>query len=163
MTLWTALPGQRGVFSPTVVVKTVGLDVACETPGLAERGLLDWVIVKTFLSVPFSADMSALISLRKRAQGEKPLAGAKIVGCTHITAQTAVSSCVFGVSGLGQTHFTPGKGSFLNFPVLGNWTRHLHYCENILERLCCPRENEKVWILLGFSAVSVNDHAATFI
>uniref|UniRef100_A0A4W5M1H0 Adenosylhomocysteinase-like 1 n=1 Tax=Hucho hucho TaxID=62062 RepID=A0A4W5M1H0_9TELE len=35
-------------------------------------------------------DMSALISLRKRAQGEKPLAGAKIVGCTHITAQTAV-------------------------------------------------------------------------
>lgn len=34
--------------------------------------------------------MSALISLRKRAQGEKPLAGAKIVGCTHITAQTAV-------------------------------------------------------------------------
>lgn len=38
-----------------------------------------------------STDMSALISLRKRAQGEKPLAGAKIVGCTHITAQTAVS------------------------------------------------------------------------
>ncbi|CAG07497.1 unnamed protein product, partial [Tetraodon nigroviridis] len=35
-------------------------------------------------------DMSALISLRKRAQGEKPLAGANIVGCTHITAQTAV-------------------------------------------------------------------------
>ncbi|KPP68583.1 hypothetical protein Z043_112721, partial [Scleropages formosus] len=35
-------------------------------------------------------DMSALISLRKRAQGEKPLAGSKIVGCTHITAQTAV-------------------------------------------------------------------------
>ncbi|KFW09868.1 Putative adenosylhomocysteinase 2, partial [Eurypyga helias] len=41
-------------------------------------------------------DMSALISLRKRAQGEKPLAGAKIVGCTHITAQTAVSlGCLF--------------------------------------------------------------------
>ncbi|OXB67222.1 UNVERIFIED_CONTAM: hypothetical protein H355_010939 [Colinus virginianus] len=38
----------------------------------------------------YSSDMSALISLRKRAQGEKPLAGAKIVGCTHITAQTAV-------------------------------------------------------------------------
>lgn len=37
------------------------------------------------------SDMSALISLRKRAQSEKPLAGAKIVGCTHITAQTAVS------------------------------------------------------------------------
>lgn len=38
----------------------------------------------------FFSDMSALISLRKRAQSEKPLAGAKIVGCTHITAQTAV-------------------------------------------------------------------------
>ncbi|KAL4658654.1 adenosylhomocysteinase 2 isoform X1 [Arapaima gigas] len=35
-------------------------------------------------------EMSALISLRKRAQGERPLSGAKIVGCTHITAQTAV-------------------------------------------------------------------------
>lgn len=42
-----------------------------------------------FYVVLFS-DMSALISLRKRAQSEKPLAGAKIVGCTHITAQTAV-------------------------------------------------------------------------
>lgn len=40
--------------------------------------------------VAFFSDMSALISLRKRAQSEKPLAGAKIVGCTHITAQTAV-------------------------------------------------------------------------
>lgn len=35
-------------------------------------------------------EMTALISLRKRAQGEKPLAGAKIVGCTHITAQIGV-------------------------------------------------------------------------
>ncbi|KAA8591146.1 hypothetical protein FQN60_002089 [Etheostoma spectabile] len=41
-------------------------------------------------SICFPPDMSALISLRKRAQGEKPLSGAKIVGCTHITAQTAV-------------------------------------------------------------------------
>ncbi|XP_055049313.2 adenosylhomocysteinase like 2a isoform X2 [Misgurnus anguillicaudatus] len=35
-------------------------------------------------------DMTALIALRKAAHGEKPLAGAKIVGCTHVTAQTAV-------------------------------------------------------------------------
>ncbi|XP_023657417.1 S-adenosylhomocysteine hydrolase-like protein 1 isoform X2 [Paramormyrops kingsleyae] len=35
-------------------------------------------------------EMPALTALRKRAQGEKPLAGAKVVGCTHITAQTAV-------------------------------------------------------------------------
>ncbi|MEE6528731.1 hypothetical protein FKM82_017235, partial [Ascaphus truei] len=39
-------------------------------------------------------DMTALISLRKRAHGEKPLSGAKIVGCTHITAQTGVSVAV---------------------------------------------------------------------
>ena len=36
--------------------------------------------------------MPALMVLRKRAGGEKPLAGAKVLGCTHITAQTAVSS-----------------------------------------------------------------------
>ncbi|KAF7661051.1 hypothetical protein LDENG_00269070 [Lucifuga dentata] len=35
-------------------------------------------------------EMEALMVLRKRAEGEKPLAGAKVVGCTHITAQTAV-------------------------------------------------------------------------
>ncbi|XP_062276189.1 S-adenosylhomocysteine hydrolase-like protein 1 isoform X1 [Scomber scombrus] len=35
-------------------------------------------------------EMPALMVLRKRAGGEKPLAGAKVVGCTHITAQTAV-------------------------------------------------------------------------
>lgn len=46
-----------------------------------------------------STDMSALISLRKRAQGEKPLAGAKIVGCTHITAQTAVRPLILLISG----------------------------------------------------------------
>jgi len=34
--------------------------------------------------------MPGLMALRKRAQGDKPLNGAKIVGCTHITAQTAV-------------------------------------------------------------------------
>lgn len=58
-----------------------------------------WVMRGSFVSLSFSlscfyvvlfSDMSALISLRKRAQSEKPLAGAKIVGCTHITAQTAV-------------------------------------------------------------------------
>ncbi|KFP71926.1 Putative adenosylhomocysteinase 2, partial [Acanthisitta chloris] len=64
-------------------------------------------------------DMSALISLRKRAQGEKPLAGAKIVGCTHITAQTAVSGV--GWDGLGWE--TPGlswRQSPFGFPNLGN-------------------------------------------
>lgn len=40
--------------------------------------------------LPPLSEMPALMALRKRAQGEKPLAGAKVVGCTHITAQTAV-------------------------------------------------------------------------
>jgi len=34
--------------------------------------------------------MPGLIALRRRAESDKPLQGAKIVGCTHITAQTAV-------------------------------------------------------------------------
>ncbi len=38
------------------------------------------------------SEMPGLMALRKRAQGDQPLKNAKIVGCTHITAQTAVSS-----------------------------------------------------------------------
>ena len=38
------------------------------------------------------AEMPGLMALRKRAQADKPLSGAKVVGCTHITAQTAVST-----------------------------------------------------------------------
>jgi len=35
-------------------------------------------------------EMPGLIALRRRAESDKPLQGAKVVGCTHITAQTAV-------------------------------------------------------------------------
>ena len=35
--------------------------------------------------------MPGIMALRKRAADDKPLKGAKIVGCTHINAQTAVS------------------------------------------------------------------------
>ena len=36
-------------------------------------------------------EMPGLMALRKRAESDKPpLQGAKIIGCTHITAQTAV-------------------------------------------------------------------------
>lgn len=34
--------------------------------------------------------MPGIMALRKRATDDKPLKGAKIVGCTHINAQTAV-------------------------------------------------------------------------
>lgn len=35
-------------------------------------------------------EMPALMDLKRRAQSDKPLNGAKIVGCTHISAQSAV-------------------------------------------------------------------------
>lgn len=34
--------------------------------------------------------MPGLMALRLRAKDDKPLKGAKIIGCTHINAQTAV-------------------------------------------------------------------------
>ena len=38
----------------------------------------------------FPIEMPGIMALRKRASEDKPLKGAKIVGCTHINAQTAV-------------------------------------------------------------------------
>ena len=35
-------------------------------------------------------EMPGLMSLRRRAEADKPLSGARIAGCTHITAQTGV-------------------------------------------------------------------------
>lgn len=35
-------------------------------------------------------EMPGIIALRRRAAEDKPLKGAKIVGCTHVNAQTAV-------------------------------------------------------------------------
>ena len=37
--------------------------------------------------------MPGLILLRKRNAKDRPLEGAKIVGCTHVTAQSAVVYC----------------------------------------------------------------------
>ncbi|KGL91677.1 Putative adenosylhomocysteinase 3, partial [Charadrius vociferus] len=69
-------------------------------------------------------EMPALMALRKRAQGEKPLAGAKIVGCTHITAQTAVRpQGVHVAAQLGDTliqipfYLAPVSLSVPGFPV----------------------------------------------
>lgn len=56
--------------------------------------------------------MPALMFLRKRAGGEKPLAGAKVVGCTHITAQTAVSS-----TNMVLSECLRRKGSFYLFCI----------------------------------------------
>lgn len=42
--------------------------------------------------------MPGLLALRRRAEVDKPLQGAKIVGCTHIIAQTAVRVLRFSFS-----------------------------------------------------------------
>ena len=36
------------------------------------------------------AEMPALMALRRKYEGEQPLAGARILGCIHMTIQTAV-------------------------------------------------------------------------
>lgn len=42
------------------------------------------------------AEMPGLMLLRKRNCTDKPLEGAKIVGCTHVTAQAVVSIfCIY--------------------------------------------------------------------
>lgn len=52
----------------------------------------NWVNFVSFVFfVFFVLEMPGLIALRRRAENDKPLSGAKIIGCTHITAQTAVS------------------------------------------------------------------------
>ena len=38
----------------------------------------------------FEQEMPGIMALRNKAKDDKPLSGAKIVGCTHINAQTAV-------------------------------------------------------------------------
>ena len=49
--------------------------------------------------VSLSAEMPGLMALRKRAAGDKPLRDARIVACTHITAQTAVLMETLGALG----------------------------------------------------------------
>lgn len=51
------------------------------------------VLINNTDSYVHLVDMPALMVLRKAGQGEKPLAGAKIVGCVHITVHMAVSVC----------------------------------------------------------------------
>ena len=46
----------------------------------------------------FALEMPGLMLLRKRNCTDKPLEGAKIVGCTHVTAQAAVSKSATKIS-----------------------------------------------------------------
>lgn len=44
----------------------------------------------SYTSLSATVDMCGLMALRRRAKMDKPLQGAKIIGCTHITPQMAV-------------------------------------------------------------------------
>ena len=54
---------------------------------VADINLADWGIKEIILA---QAEMPALMKLRERYGEEKPLKGAKIMGCIHMTIQTAV-------------------------------------------------------------------------
>src|SRR3989338_2732337 len=54
---------------------------------VADITLADWGRKEVILA---EAEMPALMTLRARYSASKPLAGAKIIGCIHMTIQTAV-------------------------------------------------------------------------
>jgi adenosylhomocysteinase len=54
---------------------------------VADIGLADWGKLEISIA---ETEMPALMSLREKYGAEKPLAGAKILGCIHMTVQTAV-------------------------------------------------------------------------
>ena len=58
----------------------------------------------------FYVEMPGLILLRKRNANDRPLEGAKIVGCTHVTAKSAVSFNFFN-----QDTFPIGEKNHLAF------------------------------------------------
>ena len=62
-------------------------DVAANDYKVADISLADFGRREITLA---EAEMPALMTLRKKYSAEKPLAGAKIIGCIHMTVQTAV-------------------------------------------------------------------------
>ncbi|WP_347275463.1 adenosylhomocysteinase [Candidatus Kuenenia sp.] len=54
---------------------------------VADIGLADWGYREIALA---EAEMPALMNLRRKYEKEQPLKGAKIIGCIHMTIQTAV-------------------------------------------------------------------------
>ncbi len=54
---------------------------------VADIALADWGRKEIILA---EAEMPALMGLRRKYAAAKPLAGAKIIGCIHMTIQTAV-------------------------------------------------------------------------
>ena len=54
---------------------------------VADISLADWGRREVIIA---ESEMPALMGLRRKYAGEQPLAGAKILGCIHMTIQTGV-------------------------------------------------------------------------
>ena len=54
---------------------------------VADISLAAWGRRETIIA---ESEMPALMGLRRKYAGEQPLKGAKIIGCIHMTIQTAV-------------------------------------------------------------------------
>lgn len=61
----------------------------------AIREEIDYFLIVADSLFIFTPEMPGIMALRRRAGDDKPLKLAKIVGCTHINAQTAVSVLFF--------------------------------------------------------------------
>jgi adenosylhomocysteinase len=71
----------------TATVQSINSNKVFEDYKVADISLADWG--KKEISIAES-EMPALMALRSKYQAEQPLAGARILGCIHMTIQTAV-------------------------------------------------------------------------
>lgn len=72
--------------------------------------------------------MPGIMALRKRASDDKPLKNAKIVGCTHVNAQTAVlietlAALGASVSNTSQAHLITIRAVYSMSPGVTNANR----------------------------------------
>ncbi|MGB1403647.1 MAG: adenosylhomocysteinase, partial [Porticoccaceae bacterium] len=71
----------------TATIQSIDSNDAFDDYKVADISLADWG--KKEISIA-ETEMPALMALREKYRDEKPLAGARILGCIHMTIQTAV-------------------------------------------------------------------------
>jgi adenosylhomocysteinase len=71
----------------TATVQSVDNKKAFNDYKVADISLADWGKQEILIA---ESEMPALMALREKYRGEQPLAGARILGCIHMTIQTAV-------------------------------------------------------------------------
>ena len=92
------------------------------------RSIVLFVVLYFF----YMTEMPGLIALRKRAQDDKPLKGARIIACTHITAQTAVCDDFICLTHLKHNH------SIVLFTfVLNSFSSNTHTIHVLLSSTFC--------------------------